>query len=223
MLNISRFVYNKQLERKINAYKQNGSSLSQFDLNNQLVELKKTYKELKYAHSQVLQNVNHRITLAFSHFFRRVKRNENPGFPRFKTKERYNSLTFPQSGFQLDSRLYVSKVGPLKIVRHRKIEGKIKIVTIKKTRTNKWYAYVCVEEHVVVKKKEHIRIGDCVGIDVGLQYFYADSHGTLIENPKYLGRSEELLVKAHRRLSKKKRGSKKGKELGRVGQIKGRN
>src|SRR5438067_5268972 len=35
-------------------------------------------------------------TLFRSHFFRRVKLGQNPGYPRFKSRFRYDSMTFKQ-------------------------------------------------------------------------------------------------------------------------------
>jgi putative transposase len=63
--------------------------------------------------SQVLQNVAVRVDLAFKAFFRRVKAGEKPGYPRFKGRNRYDSFTYPQSGFRIDEqgKLYASGAG----------------------------------------------------------------------------------------------------------------
>jgi len=106
-LELCRFTYNKQLELKINKYKEDKTNLTQFDLNNNLIRLKEQDKELNNIHSQVLQEVNKRISLAFSNFFRKLKNKESPGFPRFKGKNRYDSITYPQSGFKLNNKLKV--------------------------------------------------------------------------------------------------------------------
>jgi len=204
-LDICRFTYNKQLELKINKYKEESISLSQFDLNNNLVKLKEQFREFNEVHSQVLQEVNKRISLAFNGFFRRAKNKENPGFPRFKSKFRYDSITYPQSGFQLENKLYLSKIGEISVVKHREVKGKIKTLTIKRTLTNKWFAYFTVEKEI---EKKIIQNQRSIGIDMGLNNFYADSEGNLIDNPKYLRKSEERLKLLQRKLSKKVKGSK---------------
>ncbi|MDP1694330.1 MAG: transposase, partial [Candidatus Woesearchaeota archaeon] len=131
---------------KINTYNETGKNLSKFDLDNSLVGLKQEHKSIKRVHSQVLQNINQRISFAFDNFYNRLEKGEKPGFPRFKGKNRYDSITYPQSGFSLGGKLYVSKMGKLNIVQHRAIEGKIKTLTIKQTPTGKWFATFCAEK-----------------------------------------------------------------------------
>ena len=183
-LYLSRFCYNTLLAFKIKTYKEEKKNLSCFDLNNYLVLLKQEYPLLKKVHSQTLQDISKRVSLAFNHFFRRVKHKENPGFPRFKSQHRYHSLTYPQSGFQMmNNKLSLSKLGDISLVQHRNMEGIIKTVTIKKTPTNKWYANFCVEKQRTILPSLHHR---SVGIDLGLSNFYATSEGTFVDNPRYL-------------------------------------
>jgi len=95
LLDMARLAYNKQLELKIKTYKEKSINLTQFDLNNNLLKLKQENPFLYDIHSQALQNINQRISYAFNNFYRRLKNKENPGFPRFKGKNRYDSITFP--------------------------------------------------------------------------------------------------------------------------------
>ena len=89
-----------------------------------LPSLKKIRPSLETVYSQTLQNVAVRIDLAFQAFFRRVKNGEDPGYPRFKGKGQYSSLTFPQwnSGCDLTGK-GLSKIGTVPVVRHRPVEG----------------------------------------------------------------------------------------------------
>ncbi len=74
-------------------------------------------------HSQVLQNVLKRVDRSFKNFFNGF------GYPRFQGRDRYNSFTYPQSGFSIkQEKLNLSKIGSIKIVQHRAIEGIIKTV-----------------------------------------------------------------------------------------------
>ena len=205
-LYLSRFCYNTLLAFKIKTYKEEKKNLSCFDLNNYLVLLKQEYPLLKKVHSQTLQDISKRVSLAFNHFFRRVKYKENPGFPRFKSQHRYHSLTYPQSGFHIKhNKLSLSKLGDISIVQHRNMEGIIKTLIIKKTPTNKWYANFCVEKQRTILPSLHHR---SVGIDLGLHHFYATSEGTFVDNPRYLRITENKLIQVSRRHSKKKKGSK---------------
>lgn len=179
--------------------------MSQFDLNNSLIGLKQEHKSVNKVHSQTLQNINQRISFAFDNFYSRVKKGEKPGFPRFKGKNKYNSITYPQSGFSLGEKLYLSKIGKLSIVQHRAIEGKIKTLTVRQTPTGKWFATFCVEQD----KKKSVR-NDFVmaGIDLGLCHFYADSFGNIVDNPRCLRKSEQKLAFAQKEHSRKKKGGK---------------
>ena len=144
-----------------------------------------------------------RLDKNFKNFFRGF------GYPRFKGKERYNSITYSQSGFGLeDGKLKLSKIGKLKIILHREIEGKIKTCTIKKD-TDQWYAVFAVE---VQKTIEPVEIKNVVGIDVGLTSLITLSNGEQIAPPKYLRKSEKRLAKEQVRLSRKKKGSENRKK-----------
>jgi len=145
-LELCRQVYNDTLALRKNAYEKDGKSISLYETNSILVSWKAQRPELKQVYSQVLQNVQVRVDLAFKAFFRRVKNGEEPGYPRFKGKGRYDSLSYTQSGFKLDSKvLSLSKIGDIKIKLHRPIEGKIKTCTIRRMPTGKWFACFSVE------------------------------------------------------------------------------
>lgn len=153
-----------------------------------------------------MQNISQRISYAFNNFFNKIKNNQPKGFPRFKGKYRYDSLTYPQSGFGIEgNNLFLSKVGSMKIKLHRKIKGKIKNLIIKRTQTGKWHAYFCSEIELILPKKDS---RNSIGIDLGLEHFYADSNGSLVENPRCLRHLENKLIQIQRVHSRKKLGSK---------------
>jgi putative transposase len=111
-----RWLYNALLEQRITAYKKCGVSLTFYSQKKELPALKKECEEYKTAHSQVLQNVVERLDKAYQAFFRRLKRGEKAGFPRFKGMNRYHSFTYPQSGFSLEGKyITLSKVGTIRI------------------------------------------------------------------------------------------------------------
>jgi putative transposase len=150
-------------------------------------------------HSQVLQNVQVRVDLAFDAFFRRVKHGaEDVGYPRFKQFRRYDSMTFPQygNGVRLEgARLILSKVGAVKLVLHRPIEGTPKTVTLSRSATGKWYACIaCATESHPLEPTEHI-----TGVDVGLLHFATLSNGEQIENPRFYRKDEADLKRVQRR------------------------
>ena len=206
-ISVACFLYNKLLETRINKYKNDKKSIRKFDMNKIITKLKREYPELKGIHSQVLQNVSDRVDKAFQNFFRRIKtRKGRAGFPRFKSFRRYKSITYPQNGYAfINGKLHISKIGDIKIVLHRPIQGKIKTLTIKRTPTGKWFAVFSCEVHLEPQK--HKFPDNKVGIDVGLENFATLSDGTKIENPRYLIASERRLKILQRRLSRKVKGS----------------
>ncbi len=212
-LSLCRWLYHYFLEQRRNAYKKNKTRITCYDQIKKIPELKKEKPELKEVYSQTLQDVVRRLDKAFQSFFRRVKENKNggkkrkPGFPRFKGYWRYDSFVYPQSGFELkDNKLNLSKIGSLKIKLHRPIEGNIKTLTIRRTRTNKWFTCFSMEVKKELPKKKEIK--KAIGIDVGLDSFLTTSQGKKVDNPRYLAKSEEKLVKIQRWHSRKKLKSK---------------
>jgi len=142
-----------------------------------------------------------------------VKAGENPGYPRFKGRGRYDSFTYPQYGFKLDGdRLHLSKIGDVRVVLHRPIEGTIKTLTIRRSSTGKWYACFSVEyEPAPAPQKE-----TTVGIDVGLESFATLSNGEKIENPRFFRTDEKALAKAQRKLSKAEKGTPERKKARKI-------
>jgi putative transposase len=205
-LDLCRWVYNQTLAYRKNAWEQDNKSVSKFDTYNKLPAWKVEKPELAEVHSQVLQNVQERVDLAFKAFFRRVKLGEKPGYPRFKGRGWYDSFTFPQSGFKLVSgKLRLSKIGDIKIKLHRPIEGKIKRLTIRRTSTGKWFA--CFSVEIDDPPKPPWKDGSMVGIDVGLESFATLSNGEKIDNPRFFRSEEKALAKAQKRLSKCEKGT----------------
>ena len=76
-------------------------SVSYFECSKRLTQWKKEKPVLSMIFAQTLQEVLVRVDLAYQAFFRRVKRGEKAGYPRFKGFGRYNSFTYTQLGFKL--------------------------------------------------------------------------------------------------------------------------
>jgi putative transposase len=197
-------LYNAALQERREAFKIAKISLNYHSQASQLPEIKESRTEFDNVHSQVLQDTLKRLDKAFAAFFRRVKAGDKAGFPRFRSRSRYNSFTFPQSGFAIESgKLKLSKIGKIKIKLHREIEGKIKTCTISQNSTGKWFACLPVEceAQALPASQEN------VGIDVGLKEFAVLSNGEAITNPKFFRKQEKRLAKAQRKLSKAAKGS----------------
>ena len=203
-LELCRWVYNETLATRKNAWEQEQKSVSCYDTIKMLPGWKKEKPELSQVYSQVLQEVCKRVDLAFSAFFRRVKAKENPGYPRFRGRGWYDSFTYPQTGFTLcDKGVLLSKIGGIKIVQHRPIEGKIKTLNIRRDAVGNWYACFSCE----CETKPLPTCEKAVGIDVGLESFVTLSTGKKISNPRFFRLDEKELAKAQRKLSKAEKGT----------------
>jgi putative transposase len=155
----------------------------------------------------MLQAICRRAQRAYDNFFRRVKAGQPAGFPRFKSKVRFNSITFPSygDGCKLsDTRLYIQGVGTLKVKLHRPVGGAIKTVTLKRVGT-RWYVVLVCEVPVVPLPAT----GQAVGIDLGLTSFLMTDRGKPVEHPQPLRTAQGRLRVAQRSLARKKRGSKR--------------
>lgn len=210
-LETCRTLYNLALEQRIDIFKQYCKSISAFSQATQLPELKEAYPEFAIIGSQVLQDVIERLNKAYKSFFQRVKQgNCKVGFPRFKSKNRYDSFTLKQTGWILEGRyFYVKNVGKFKLFLSRTIEGDIKTITIRRSSASKWFVSFSCDNVPVKEVSETIAE---IGIDVGIKSFCVDSDGNQIQNPKYFRQSEKLLRRRQRSLCKKVRGSDNRKD-----------
>ena len=204
-LELCRWTYNETLAHRKDNWEDNQKNISLFDTNKLLPIWKINKEELKQVYAQVLQNCQVRVDLAFKAFFRRVKSGDTPGYPRFKGYGRYDSFTYPQSGFKIvDDKLHLSKIGDIKIKLHRLFDGTIKTLTIKKSPTGKWFASFVVDIGELISKQNN---STSVGIDVGISSFATMSDGSKIDNPRILKSEEPNLARAQRKLSNTPKGS----------------
>ena len=199
----TRWVYNKTLALRKDAWESDKATISLYDSSNELTKWKTQNPILKRVHSQVLQNAQLRVDLAFKAFWRRCKAKENPGFPRFKGRGQYSSITYPQDGFRIhpDHTVYLSKIGRVKIILHRSTEGMIKTCTIRRTPANKWYVYFSCEVEI---PKPLPKTGKIVGIDLGLITYVQCSDGFKINKPKFFKQEQKSLAQVQKRFSKTK-------------------
>lgn len=198
-LELCRSVYNATLATRKNTFERDGKSLSLFNTQQLLPHWKALATDLTKVHSQVLQNAQVRVDLAFQAFFRRVKAGEKePGYPRFKGKGRYRSITYPQygNGVKLNgSLLTLSKVGVVEVVLHRPVEGVIKTVTVSRDSVGKWYAcFACEVEARPLPPTPYV-----VGIDLGLKTFATLSDGGLVKRQRWMKRDAADVARLQRK------------------------
>ena len=196
----TRFLYNLLLERHNQYYKQTGKTLSKKAMILSLPKIKKEYDFLQESFSQSLQQVAKHLDTAFVRFFKGISK-----FPQEKTKHyRNDSFTCPQKWRISEKYVFIPKVGEVKWIKHRNIEGKPKSITISQDGEH-WYCSVLCEVEI---ENKPIKTDNIIGIDLGLHDFVVLSDGTKISNPKHLKKKEKQLRRAQRKLSRRKLGSK---------------
>ena len=205
VLQLCQSLYNGALEERRNAWSKEKRSVKYKEQQNCLPDLKTQLPEYKDVYSQILQDTLKRVDKGYQGFFRRIKSGEKPGYPRFKSIFRYNSFTYPQSGFKISKdRIFLSKIGYIKLIQHRPVVRKIKTCSVIRTDSGKYYICVTAETEVpVIEVKDRKEIG----IDLGIKAYAVTSEGRAFENPKILKRHEKRLAKAQRKLSNKEKKS----------------
>jgi len=219
-------VCNAALDERRSAYRMAGISLSYAHQCAELPACKEVRPELGAVPAQVLQDAVKRVDRAYDDFFRRVEEGQKPGFPRFKSRFRYDSLTFKQYENSFDvlpgnkknkGTLVLAKLGHIKMVMHRAIKGTPKTAIVKRTPTGKWYVSISVEmEQEEVQSKRLPACTEAVGLDVGLKTFAYLSTGEEIPNPRFFRAEEAALARAQRKLSKAPKGSRERKKKRKV-------
>jgi len=186
-----RWVYNFGLETKIKAWTEFKKTVSRFDIQAQLPKLKQQPETewLKTINSQSLQAGLENLEKSYINFFRRIKTNKNPGFPKFKSKHN------PRQSFQVPQHVSVDfessyitlpKIDPIKIRFHRPFTGIIKTITVKQSTTKKYFVSILVETSVEPKLKRRPVPNTTIGIDLGIKDLVVLSTGEKISNPKTL-------------------------------------
>ena len=165
------------------------------------------YKDVSF---QVLEDVLDRLDKAFQAFFRRVKMGEKPGYPRFRGKDRYDSFAFRQNSFKFDGgkRLFLSKIGHVKLKAWCQLPGETKKVTIQK-KADGWYAtFVC--NNVIIEPIP--QTSHSIGLDLGLSTLVMTSDGEALGTLEHIKKAEKELREIQRDLSRKQPGSNRWKK-----------
>jgi putative transposase len=208
ILETCRHLYNDFLYERKTMYEYDKTNITYSWQQDSLPFRKRINPFLQEVHSQVLQDVARRVDKAFKNFFRRVKAGETPGYPRYKGKGQYDSITYPQSGFGTEgNKLRLSHIGAVKIKLHRNIEGTAKTCTVIR-KNGKYYACFCCE----VECKPLAGAGASVGIDMGVTDFCVTSDEQFIAAPRTYRKAEKILKKAQRKVSRRVKDSNRRKK-----------
>lgn len=197
-----RHLYNSCLSIKKNSWENEKINVTCFKLIKSKV---KSHKNISNYSS--MQQTVRRLDKAFQAFFRRIKNGEKPGYPRFKNKDRFNTIEYGAYGDGnkiRNNKLYLQNIGQIK-VSDNNFPKFIKKISITKNK-GKYYANLLYEDFDY-KKIE--KTNKSVGIDIGLKTFIATSDGEKVESPKFHKQLLKEGGKVHRRIHRTEKGSKK--------------
>jgi len=218
-------LYNAALQERIEAYCKAGKSISLYDQQNALPEIKAVRPEFVELGSHALQQTLRRLDLAFQAFFRRVKAGKTPGFPRFKNNRRFSGFAYPDpAGWKLLR--HGRRGGTLRLGsgneamsirvrgRHRfGPEAKPNDLTITR-KHGEWFASVTLrvpEAACARTRTEHQHRG----VDFGLTDWATLDNGETISNPRWMRNELPRLAELQRQRAKKKEGSVRCRRLSR--------
>ena len=201
--------YNRILEKSIASYRNGKTKVSMAQFNRFVKEIIQEDKKYLRLYSQTRCEIEFRIFKAYLNFFRRVREgNRKAGFPRFRSRDRYKSITYPQDNGSFSirkDRLRVSRIGTMRIEMHRKIEGTIKTLAIKRGGRD-YYAVFTTINHIKVPEVDDI---NPVGIDMGLNNFIALSDGQTIQKPTFFKKKEKRIARWQKIIERRNKGSKR--------------
>jgi putative transposase len=198
-------LYNGALQERRDAWRQARRSVSYYEQANQLKAIRAD-GNVGVANFSACQDVLRRVDKTFRAFFSRLKAGRKAGYPRFRSRRRYDTLTFPAYGdgcrLRPNGRLYLQGAGEIKVKLHRPVDGVIKTVSVKRE-AGRWYAlFSCEVEPAPLPPSD-----EAVGIDVGLTTFAVLSDGSEIANPRYARKAAAAVRRAQRKVARRKRRS----------------
>jgi putative transposase len=201
-----RHLYNRSLAERKDAYEQTGKGIGYAQQQNALPALKKQKPWYKGVHSQVLQNTLQRLDGAYQRFFERVKAGEKPGFPKFKKRGQWSSITYPQYKGTPGALFPVPKIGMMRCVLHRDLpdQATIKTMTIAKESGNRWFASFSFTLPFVPPALVN-EPNTAIGIDLGCNDLYYGSDRSYVKAPKLYREAQANLKKLQRRFAKEKK------------------
>ena len=203
-----RFVFNHFLSKRIELYKNNGKTLNYNDCSAEMTDLKADLEWLRIPDATALQSTLKDLESAYQNFFRRVKKGEKPGFPKYKSKKNrrksYKTKRVGNNIAVLEKHVKLPKLGLVKAAISKQVVGRILNATISQSPSGKYYVSVCCADVYISPLPKS---GDVVGIDLGLKDLAITSGDITYLNQKHIKKSEKKLAKAQRQLSRKASGS----------------
>lgn len=194
----SRFVFNLFLAMWDETYEKTGKGLTYSTCSSQLPQLKNKFVWLKEVDSISLQSSLKNLDDSYTRFF--TKQNKAP---RFKSKNNpVQSYTTKYTNGNITivgSKIKLPKLGLVRFVKSREIDGRIINATIRRNPSGKFFVSILAEVEVQPLNKTKVS----VGIDLGITDFAILSDGQKIDNNKFTSKMEKKLKREQRKLSRR--------------------
>jgi putative transposase len=183
------------------------------DLQKYCAVLAKEFEFTAKLNSQARQAAAERAWFAIRRFYDncKAKKPGQKGYPKFQKDCR--SVEYKKTGWRLsDDRRSIAftdgfKAGTFKLLGTRDFNF-YQVAQIQRVRVvRRADGYYCQFLINVERQEEFQPTGKQVGIDLGLHHFFKDSDDNAVENPRFLRKSEKVLKRLHKRVSRKKKGS----------------
>ena len=197
-------LYNGALQHRRDAWRKQRVNVTMYDQYKELTTLRAADPEWAAVPVYVARSALTRLNCAFDAFFRRVKIGQTPGYPRFRSQDRYGSFDFGSNNPRIDGdHVLLPRIGAVKFRKYRDLRGKIKLVRIVRAVRGWYVSFVCDQGEAPRK----ISVQSATGIDVGLEVFATISNGERIGNPTFFKAGQTRLTRRRQSLARKKRGS----------------
>lgn len=222
-------LYNAALQERIDCYRKTGRSLSYADQCKSLTALRAELPEWALAANCSSQQMTlRRLHKAFGAFFRRVKAGQAPGFPRFKSLDRFPGFSFkghgdgwrfaPQGDWRHGS-LRLSGVGQIRARGQARQGGEVRASDILH-RDGRWFLSLTLD----VGRCERARSADgALGYDWGVERFLSGvtdaGEREELDNPRWWQRAKDEIARLQRAVSRKgnRRSNRRRKAVRRLG------
>jgi putative transposase len=200
-------LYNAALEQRVTAYKQHGRSITKYEQQLQLTELRAADPEWRVVPALVQRSALERLDRAFLGFFARCKAGEQAGFPRFRSARRYMSLSIHRGAWTEKSpvlqkgRLHIPKLGHVKLNLYRPLVGEVLQVSIWRDSAARWWTSIACD---IGDAPAKVSVVNAVGMDLGLKTLVVLSNGESVENPRFGDQGAPTIARLNRALFRKR-------------------
>lgn len=199
-------VYNHCIALHRRYWKLFHKSLNKYRLQKHLAKLKKLpkYSYWQEIPAHAIQDIADRIDKGYKLFWGNLKRKKKTAPPKFKSWRKYRSFSYNMVGQGIVKDNTIKVAGnKYKFFKSREIEGKIKLLTVKRDACGDFYVYlVCETPEIQIET----RLGKSIGFDFGFKgnMLVAENAEDDIHAPDVFKKQKNAIAKANRKLSSKR-------------------